>query len=458
MSRIIALLLALVLPGIAAAQSPGTNGGYSAGVGCPLTGCPGITGFTGAVNLRAGLQISGSAQRFWLLGDYTQAPTTAGSSNVVNDILTSTGGTCSQAVVLSVQTVSGGGVTGTAIIHPGDCTVPPTDPVSFTSSNGGATPPTYSFSGHWGSTALPAAAVGSANSNFYLATNPNTANYGTENWVSGNNTGVMLASNSQHNVLIQGGCGGSAATLTLMLQNSVCIGVDAMRNMNGSVAGYSSFNHDLVAVGVSAFANLGISGPGVGPGTAVGSGAAANMNNSADISAYGYQSCDGAAVSGSQPNSYKALCVGEHSAGAVTTAHQFMMISPYGVGNTTCASGSDFALFATSAEASAVDCPAAGTSHYWNFGNIMVWSSASTTVAQYLGTFSGDFQVAGGAAIATSATYGFLGLPVSAGIPTGAPTYAGSGVANCEVDSTNGYLNCYYASAWHKIAFAAGAG
>jgi hypothetical protein len=58
------------------------------------------------------------------------------------------------------------------------------------------------------------------------------------------------------------------------------------------------------------------------------------------------------------------------------------------------------------------------------------------------------------APLSNSATDGFVGLPYTAGVPTGAP----SGNTNCEIDVTNGYLNCYYSSAWHKIAFSSGAG
>lgn len=59
-----------------------------------------------------------------------------------------------------------------------------------------------------------------------------------------------------------------------------------------------------------------------------------------------------------------------------------------------------------------------------------------------------------GSALPLSATSGFEQPPFTAGIPTGAPT----GNTNCAIDTTNGYLNCYYGGAWHKIAFSAGPG
>jgi hypothetical protein len=67
----------------------------------------------------------------------------------------------------------------------------------------------------------------------------------------------------------------------------------------------------------------------------------------------------------------------------------------------------------------------------------------------------GDVLVGGTSALSLSATTGFLDPPTTAGIPTGAP---GSGLANCAIDTTNGYLNCYFGGSWHKIQFAAGAG
>ena len=53
-----------------------------------------------------------------------------------------------------------------------------------------------------------------------------------------------------------------------------------------------------------------------------------------------------------------------------------------------------------------------------------------------------------------TATTGFVGLPYTSGIPTGAPAAA----INCAIDVTNSYLNCYYSGGWHKIAFTSGAG
>jgi hypothetical protein len=77
---------------------------------------------------------------------------TAGSNNVVGDVLTISGGTCNTELNVPPQfrvtSINGsGGVTGLLFLGGlGACTVYPTNPVSVTSSNGGATPPTLTLS------------------------------------------------------------------------------------------------------------------------------------------------------------------------------------------------------------------------------------------------------------------------------------------------------------------------
>ncbi len=67
---------------------------------------------------------------------------------------------------------------------------------------------------------------------------------------------------------------------------------------------------------------------------------------------------------------------------------------------------------------------------------------------------AGAANLNAGTALPLSATDGFVSLPFTAGIPTGAPTTNDS----CAIDITNGYINCYYSGTWHKIAFTNGAG
>ena len=67
---------------------------------------------------------------------------------------------------------------------------------------------------------------------------------------------------------------------------------------------------------------------------------------------------------------------------------------------------------------------------------------------------NGNISLGTGSAVTTSSNTGFLNIPSTAGSPTGTPGQT----TNCAIDTTNGYLNCYYGAAWHKIAFAAGAG
>jgi hypothetical protein len=69
--------------------------------------------------------------------------------------------------------------------------------------------------------------------------------------------------------------------------------------------------------------------------------------------------------------------------------------------------------------------------------------------------FNNSVNINGTTAISLSATTGFVNFPATNGIPTGTPA---TNLNSCAIDITNGYLNCYYGGAWHKIAFAAGAG
>jgi hypothetical protein len=67
---------------------------------------------------------------------------------------------------------------------------------------------------------------------------------------------------------------------------------------------------------------------------------------------------------------------------------------------------------------------------------------------------NGSVSLNAGSVLSLSATNGFVALPFTAGVPTGAPTLNTA----CAIDTTNGYLNCYYGGAWHKVAFSSGAG
>lgn len=68
----------------------------------------------------------------------------------------------------------------------------------------------------------------------------------------------------------------------------------------------------------------------------------------------------------------------------------------------------------------------------------------------------GDVMI-GVMAPATNATSGFMYVPSPAGEPTGTPANAAAGTA-VVIDSTNGFLDAYYGSAWHNVAFSPGTG
>ena len=75
-----------------------------------------------------------------------------GANNAPGDILTAVGGTFSAALTLEIDTVNGGGGVLTAhVTNSGTYTAyPPAAPMTFTSSNGGATPPTLTATTEWG--------------------------------------------------------------------------------------------------------------------------------------------------------------------------------------------------------------------------------------------------------------------------------------------------------------------
>lgn len=68
-----------------------------------------------------------------------------GSSYVVDDTITLTGGTFATATELTVTSVSGGAVTGVSISEPGDYSVIPTDPVAQGSTSGSGTGATFNL-------------------------------------------------------------------------------------------------------------------------------------------------------------------------------------------------------------------------------------------------------------------------------------------------------------------------
>lgn len=56
----------------------------------------------------------------------------------------------------------------------------------------------------------------------------------------------------------------------------------------------------------------------------------------------------------------------------------------------------------------------------------------------------------GGAALATTATDGFLYIPTMAGAPVGTPRTI-TGQAPLVIDTTNDALYVYYGGAWHQV-------
>lgn len=87
----------------------------------------------------------------YIIAQLTATVQSGGSNNAVGDLLTIVGGSCGNFTtirpIFRVDAVSGGAVTAVSFYNKylGSCNVYPANPVSTTSSNGGATPPTINI-------------------------------------------------------------------------------------------------------------------------------------------------------------------------------------------------------------------------------------------------------------------------------------------------------------------------
>ena len=90
----------------------------------------------------------------------------------------------------------------------------------------------------------------------------------------------------------------------------------------------------------------------------------------------------------------------------------------------------------------------------WNGSNYVPGLVEDTSGNVTVGNSTAAINLNNSAGLAANATTGFVGLPYQNGAPTGAPTAPTA----CAIDYANGYLNCYFAGAWHKIAFSGGSG
>jgi len=84
-------------------------------------------------------------------------------------------------------------------------------------------------------------------------------------------------------------------------------------------------------------------------------------------------------------------------------------------------------------------------------GAFKISKSTNVGTNDYLTVDTTGNVIIGNAALATSATNGFLHLPSSAGAPTGTPT-AATGRVPVEIDTANGRLYAYYGGAWHYVS------
>jgi len=414
------------------------------------TGTPSTSTTTIAGNLAVGGAITGlNSNLFYGISPLSTAtPATGGTGNAQGDVLTLADG-CSTHATLSVSSVSSGAVTGFVITNPGICQNPPSNPVSVTSSTGSGSGATFTLSWAPIASSVITGSLTQNSANLFIGNGtPYSAFTGSETILIGTNAGANATGASSFDTVIGPyACGGASGTPGV-LNNSVCIGGNAGKSMGGGSG--------ITVIGSGAFYTASQAASQTAAYVAVGDSSMYYENSNVTPNnsvALGSSSCKGAASGAS----FRQLtCLGASTGAALSTAFTSTIIG-YNVGNTTFASGSGVILIGSGAET--VDTPSANTSNYINLEGILTvtgTNTPSTSAANFAGslTVNSTLNANSTTNLSLSTTSGFIQLPYQNGVPTGAP----SGNTNCAIDISNGYLNCYYGSAWHKIAFSAGAG
>lgn len=83
--------------------------------------------------------------------------------------------------------------------------------------------------------------------------------------------------------------------------------------------------------------------------------------------------------------------------------------------------------------------------------------STAQTLSTVFKEALGDIEIGAGSAIATNSTSGFFALETMNGAPSGTPTNAAAGLAQCVINYASQNLNCYINGGWYHTAFTSGA-
>jgi hypothetical protein len=203
----------------------------------------GLSGtWTGAQAFRGGYSVGGYASTYSALYASAGAPTAGGSGYAAGDQITlsTTGGTCSTAPVVSALTVASGAVATFMVKVQGVCSVPPTGSLAQASTTGGGSGATFPI--QWGqSSAGPLLGYGGN----YYAGGGGTAAAGYANLVGTENTyvghgagaGALSGNNTALGLNAFGiGAAGVGGYALVTGGANTAVGTDCLRNVSGAAA------------------------------------------------------------------------------------------------------------------------------------------------------------------------------------------------------------------------------
>jgi len=270
--------------------------------------------------------------------------------------------------------------------------------------------------------------------------------YGTENIILPG-AGIAATGNSSFNTFGGLNAFGNGGGSPSIISNSTAWGTDCARNITstygissvdcygsgalkklGTNTSYGAFPiTSIAALSGGVFSNLTIPG---NPGNLLGAGSNACAGNGAgDVQLY------------------NAVCLAPGGGQNLVNASGFIIIGR-GAANTWTTGSNVYVI------GDAQDVPAASTSNYVNaFG---IWKATGiNTALSSSSLFGGDLAAGGGAALATSATTGFLHMSFTTGTPTGTPT---NGDLSCVWNKATHVLDCNDGGTWYHLTATSGAG
>lgn len=339
----------------------------------------------------APFNVSVVAPNFSVDPNSSRMPAGAGTNYAQGDSIVLADG-CAIHAVLVVKAITGSTVTQANLSQPGSCLTRPANPVGQLSTSGSGSGATFNIIwGHVATSLAVGALTNLANGSLYINADTNSGFYiyGGENTFIGDKAGGGFAGATAFSTCIGHNSCGTGSGIQVNGQSVSCFGTDCLRNMQANNTSLGQFTDDDL-FGYQAAQNLGLGQPGIqankvaGFGTGVFGNLLGGNNGNESISGFGQFACKGAANAAF----YHGSCFGTDTGGALTTAHEFLILSGgnANVGNMTFASGSGVILIGSGAQT--VDTPAAATSNYINLENVFSvtgTNTPSTSVATHAG-------------------------------------------------------------------------